>query len=282
MKLKLLMQAIFTAYATRSGLVMSGLALQVDKLESVPEVQRTLYKEREGKFHLEVDGIEDTSALKGSLKKERERAEAAEKARKELEAKFDGIDPEKTRQLLSQFEDADEAKLITKGKEGIEAIIAKRMEKALKAAEKQVADAKKEAEKQAGVAKRFMDRVLDNHVRAAAAKAQVHATAVDDAMLRAKSIFSVNEEGEAVQLKEGEVVMGKDGKTPYGIMEWIEGMKESAPHWFPASASGGGSGGGKQGAGGSTMTRKIFESLSPEEKVSKAKEMREGKVKLID
>jgi len=42
-------------------------------------------------------------------------------------------------------------------------------------------------------------------------------------------------------------VLGKDGKTPFSPAEWIESMTEIAPHWFPASSSGGGASGSGSG-----------------------------------
>ncbi len=40
--------------------------------------------------------------------------------------------------------------------------------------------------------------------------------------------------------------MGKDGRTPLTPVEWIDSLKESAPHLFP-SASGTGAGNSKSG-----------------------------------
>ena len=56
-----------------------ALKLNVESLDSVDEALRPLYVEREGKFTLNVDGIEDTAALKGALQKERREREAREK-----------------------------------------------------------------------------------------------------------------------------------------------------------------------------------------------------------
>lgn len=282
MKMKQIAAAVLSAYAWKTGLVLGALAMTVEKLDGVPEAQRALYVEKDGKFHLDVSGIEDTGTLKATLQKERDARAAADKKAKDLATQYEGIDATKVRELMAQFENAEEAELIKKGKEGIDLIVSKRTEKAVKDAQKMIDAAVKKAEQAQGVAKKFMDRVLDNHVRAAAAKAGVHASAVDDAMLRAKSIFSVDDEGNAVQLKDGEVVVGKDGKTPFGIGEWVEGMKESAPHWFPAGSTGGNAGGGKGNAGMRTMTRAAYEATPLEERPVLAKEMKEGKLKVAD
>ena len=255
-----------------------ALALTVDKIDAVPEALRTLYAEHEGKFKLQVDGLEDTTGLKTALEKERQAVKDAKAASKQALADalkpYEGLgDPVKVRELMAQFEDADEAKLIAQGKSGVDQIIAKRTEKQRVQLQKEV-DAAKAAEKAAqGVAETFKSRVLDNHIRAAAAKAGLHPFAVEDALLRARAIFSLNDKGDAIQAgADGAPVLGKDGKTSFGPAEWLDAMKESAPHWFPAGGSGGGAGGsGGAGAGGKTITRAAFDSLSTAEKSKAAK-----------
>src|ERR1043166_8043800 len=63
------------------------LALVVEDITKVPEAFRGEYAEKDGKFHLNVDGLEDTAGLKSALKKERDAAAKASKDAKELAAK---------------------------------------------------------------------------------------------------------------------------------------------------------------------------------------------------
>lgn len=78
------------------------LALNVEKIDDLPEAIRSLYKEKEGGggFTLEVDGLEDTGALKRA--KDHEVAE-----RKKVEAQLKTIaderkaDAEKTRKAIA-------------------------------------------------------------------------------------------------------------------------------------------------------------------------------------
>jgi hypothetical protein len=237
--------------------------------EKIPEGQRALYVEKDGKYHLDVDGLPDVGGLKSALEKERDARKEEARQRKEFEKRYEGIDPDKTRQLMAQFDDADEAALIKEGKAGIDKIIEKRTEKLRKEFEKQLEDAAAERGGALEVAGTFMDKVLENQVREMAVKLGMHPTAVDDAIIRARDIFSVQEDGSAVQLDDDgeEVILGKDGKTPYSIGEWMEGMKEKAPHWFPAGNSGGGSaGGGNLKPGTKTMKRAAFDALDASSK----------------
>src|SRR5215475_9319960 len=64
------------------------LKLTVDKLEDVPEALRENYQEKDGKFILAVDGLEDNAAAQKTIENlrrvERERTAEIEKTRKEI------------------------------------------------------------------------------------------------------------------------------------------------------------------------------------------------------
>lgn len=254
-----------------------ALAQTVDTLDKLPESQRGWYAEADGKFVLDLNKveIEDTGGLKTALAKERQAAKEAKEAAKvavqEAMKAFEGIDPVKTRALLAKFDNEEEAALIAAGK--VDDVIAKRMAKREADFQKQLEAARGEAEGAKKVASTFQSRVLDNHIRAAAAKAGIHAFAIEDALLRARAMFSLDDKGEAVQMgSDGSPVLGKDGKTPFTPTEWLESMKETAPHWFPTTGSGGGAGGsGGAGAGGKTIRREAFDALPPAERAKVVK-----------
>lgn len=245
-----------------------GLALVVEKLDTVAEGQRALYVERDGKFHLDVDGMEDTSGLKTALTAERLAAKEAKRIAKEIEERYAGIDPAKVREMMSKLDQDGEAALIAAGK--IDEVIAKRTEKFKADSARQIADAQTAAKASEARAKKFENRVLDNHIRQAATKAGLHQHAIEDALFRARSMFSLSEDGDAIQLgSDGAPVLGKDGKTPFSPSEWLEGMKETAPHWFPAGSSGGGGGGGGKGVSGNG---KDLSHLPPAARMAAARE----------
>lgn len=266
---------LMTTYLYHAGLITGALALEVDKLDTVPEFQRGWYAQdpTTQKFKLDPDKVEveDVTGLKNTtaaLRREIAEAKAAhERALREELKKYEGIDPEETRKLLSQFASEEEKRLIQMGH--IDQVIAKRMEKQREELERQTSDATKERDGALEVATTFMERVLDNHVREACAKAGVHTGAVEDALLRARGIFSLNDDGEAVQFEEdGEtVVLAKDGKTPYSPAEWIEEMREKAPHWFPADGTGGGATGSRTKGGKVDLSH-----LSPTERLTAARQ----------
>lgn len=260
-------------YAVRAGFALFGLArsLEKDAYEKLAKEVKALYVEKDGKYVLDVDGDDDTSGLKSALGKERERAKNEEKLRKELEKRFEGIDPDVVREMMARFENDEDAKLIKNGQ--IDKVVEKRVEQMKKGFEKQLADAKKETEAAQARSKKFSNRVLDNHIRAAAAAMGLHKHAIEDALFRARSMFTLNDDGDAVMLDGEQPKLGKDGKTPFSPAEWLEGMKESAPHWFPAGNNGSGAQGDRGATGGRRQIRRAdYEKLSPEERQTTAKD----------
>ena len=246
-----------------------GLKLIVDSLDGLDAPVAALYtKGEDGKFKLGVEGVPDVTGLKTALKSERDAREAAEKVSKQ----FEGLDPTEVRNLLKQVDGDEEAQLIKAGK--IDEVIAKRTEKAMKDADKRITEAGTAAEQAMARAKKWMTKALDSEITKAATKAGLHAVAIDDALLYARSIFSLDDQGNAVQLGEdSKPVLGKDGKTPFTPLEWLEAMRETKPHWFPATASGGGARPNMGNGTGKTMKRSLFDALPAKER---AKRMNEG------
>lgn len=257
----LLFLAIHVSMAlSKRGLIIRAITPEIAKLEDVPEYQRSWYvADGSGKFKVDLTKVEteDVTTIKGALettRKERDTQKriADEKIKEALKA-YDGLDPVKMREIMSKFSNEEEATLIAAGK--IDQVIEKRMEKAKEAL---VADlAKEKATSQAATDKagKYMARVLDNEIRSAVS-GKVHDSALKsgDVLRAAREIFSLDENGNAVQLdKDGEIVFGKDTKTPFSPEEWLESMKLIAPHWFPSGGSGGGARGDQKGTGTKDM-----------------------------
>lgn len=89
----------------------------------------------------------------------------------------------------------------------------------------------------------FEGKTIDDGVRAEAIKAGMLPTAVEDAVLRGRSIFSLdaNKQIEARD-SEGKLAVTEDKKV-LTTKNWIEGLKETSPHYWPNSAGAGAFGG---------------------------------------
>lgn len=86
-----------------------ALQLSVDTLDGVDEALHSLYTPKDGRFVLDVDGIEDTSGLKKALDAERKRADAEAKQAKAW--KTLGKTPAEIEELLESQRKAEEDKL---------------------------------------------------------------------------------------------------------------------------------------------------------------------------
>lgn len=245
-----------------------ALELIVENLDSVPEAAKSMYVAHEGKFRLDVN-VEDTKGLKSALEKERQ---AAKDAKAEL-AKYSGIDLEKLKAQQKLIETNEEARLLSEGK--TDEVFQNRTEKwraEVELQKKELADKVSAAEAKANA---FKDRVLDNELRAAAIAVGAHKDAIDDILLRGKGIFTLDEDGRAIQLDgNGHPVLGKDGKSKFGATEWAEGLKATARHLFPVANSGSPDG-GKQVKGGG----KDFSNLPPVERLTAARAAAAGQRK---
>ena len=164
--------------------------------------------------------------------------------------RYDGIDPDAVRNILSKFASDEEAALIAKG--DIDTVLAKRTErmqgdfaKQLKGREETIAHLNAKAAKLAA-------GKVSGALTAAASKAGALPEAMEDIVLRGQGQgWTINDDGDVVALRDGEVVLGKDGKTPLTPQEWAESLRETAPHLWPkAQGTGapGASGGGNRQA----------------------------------
>ncbi|UXO93736.1 minor structural protein [Pseudanabaena phage Pan1] len=174
----------------------------------------------------------------------------------EMSKTWEGLDPQAVRTIMSRLENDEEAKLLAEGKTDV--VIERRTErlkadhqKQLEKLQQALSGRDQELETTRGQVKKLM---VEGNLRQAAAELGLIPSAVEDALSRAMSIFRVSDDGKLIAEENGATVYGKDGKNPLTPAEWLETMKERAPHWFPAP-SGAGAGGGSGRGGKHTITR---------------------------
>jgi hypothetical protein len=196
----------------------------------------------------------------GGLKTKNSELLGSLRAAKESLTKFDGIDPDAVRNILSKFANDEEAGLIAAGK--IDEVLTKRTERMKAGFEKETQTERAAREAAEARANKFSKRVLENGIRSEAAAAGLHQFAIEDALFRASTTFALDDDGNPAAV---EGAFGKDGK-PLTLKEWFSDMKEKAPHWFPAKASGGGA---QQSA--SFNSGRDLSHLSPTERLTAAR-----------
>lgn len=125
---------------------MANLKLVVDSIDSLEESVRGYYVEKDGKFVLDVDGIEDTSGLKNALSAERKRADAAEKQRKAWEKI--GKTPDEIAELLEAQQQRETTEAERKGEwDKLRGQMNERHAKELQAKDDQISSLRKSLER---------------------------------------------------------------------------------------------------------------------------------------
>jgi hypothetical protein len=159
--------------------------------------------------------------------------------------RFDGIDPDAVRNILSKFASDEESALIAKG--DIDSVLTKRTERMQADFGKKLqaeSDARTRAEAKAA---KLADGTLAGKLRDAATRSGALPEALDDVVLRARGMWRLNDDGEPVAMNGDQVVLSKDGRTPLAPGEWAETLRENAPHLWPRAqgmgATGASSGG---------------------------------------
>ena len=184
----------------------------------------------------------------------------------QLKSQFDGLDIEAVKGLLKRAAEDEETRLIAEGK--LDEVVSRRTERLRADLDKQLQAEKERAEKAEAFATRFSDKVLADSIREAALKAGALPEASEDIILRARSTFKLNDEGEPVAANsDGEIIYGKDGKTPLSPLEWAESLRENAPHLWPRAQ-----GAGPTGDNGGKASGKKRSDMSVEEMTAFIKE----------
>lgn len=242
-----------------------GLKFELENLDGLGEDIAALYtKSEDGKFRLSIDGLpkDDNSGLKSALDKERQSRRDAENKVKDMEKKFEGIEPDAVRTLMQRFANDEEAKLIAEGK--LDEVLKKRTERMEQDHKKTVDTLTADRDSALQRATRYEAKVFENGIREAAVKAGILPTAVEDAILRAKGSFRLGDDGNLAAFDaDGNQIFGKDGKTGLTVQEWFEDLKDKAPHYYPAEG-----GSGTRGSGGGTTHKSYSDCKTLEEKAA--------------
>lgn len=226
-----------------------GLKYQIAKLEDVPENVRTLYKPEGAGYVLDTEDVVPKTRLDEFRNNNIQLQQQLDKLK--------DVDPVKYAELIKLQQEVEEGQLIKAGK--LEEVVALRVTNMKRDLETQLNGTKSEL---AQANTQLAMLMIDNAVRQEAVKNGALPTALDDVVLRARTVYSM-EKGQPVPKDDkGQVIYGKDGQTPMAIGDWLISLKKAAPHLF-AGSQGGGAGGGRTGAGPADISK-----MTPSQKIS--------------
>lgn len=204
----------------------------IEDLTAVPDALREFYTEQDGRFTLAVDGL----VPKSKLDEFRTNNITLSQERDALRKQFEGIDPEKARALLTQAQAEQDKKLIDAGK--VDELVGQRVETMRKDFETQLSS---ETSKSQKLQAQLENLLIDGAIRDAAARAGVRATAVEDVLLRGRTMFKLID-GKAVPMQGNQPIYGKTGEA-MSMDEWLSGLTTNAPHLFEPNRGAGAPGG---------------------------------------
>lgn len=214
----------------------------------------------------------ETAGLRGNRDAILEEKRGVEKRLADLEATWKGFDPESVKAILAKFENDEEMKLIKEGK--FEQVIEMRTENMRKGLEAERDAARGKVTELEGLLSGKDETItvlkVDSQVRelGLAMDPPMDPRGLGDAIRAARAIFKLNEENLPVALREdGTPIIGKDGKTPLGIEEWLKSTFESGKTLWWGHSSGGGATGGGDGERGSKHDAEAIEKMSPRQKL---------------
>lgn len=180
--------------------------------------------------------------VKGLKTKNSELLGKFKEAQEHLKA-WEGLDPEQVKGLMQRINADEETRLMSEGK--LDEVLAKRTERMkadfgsqLGSRDKRIQELEQEKKSMA----EQLDRIIiDGAVREVAVKSEgFRKSAIDDAVIRGRSMFVRDEHGNPVARDaNGDLIMSKDGKSALGPAEWLDSMKEIADHWWESSTGGG-------------------------------------------
>lgn len=229
-----------------------ALKLIEDSLDAVDKAAQPLYVEKDGKFHLDVEGLPDVSGYESALEKERRTSRALQKQLKAFEREGALVDPTKLAEELAELEELRGQK-DAMGKSRDEQVqqvadkLRKEFAQQLEARDKNQAET--EAARKAAEQKLRTYRI-ESTLEQSAVRKRVRKEYLEDVKLRAP-LFTVLDgddapEGEAVVMLGGDgnpIISTQQGRKYVGPDDWLDQMSKEKPGWFEPNTGGGAAGG---------------------------------------
>lgn len=233
-----------------------------DTQAEIPKEYAALYEERDGKWHLKVEF--EGLAPKEKVDEFRDNNTKLTKELEDLRKQYGDVTPDKLKAIQKEAQDAkdaarkkEEEAAIKEGK--IDQVLASRTAEMKTGFEKQIGELQAQVKTRDAELERI---IVERGIAEAAAKKKVLGTAVEDVIMRGKTVWKLKDgQPVPVEMKDGkeELRYGKDGKV-LTFETWIDSLATSAPHLFEASAGSGasGKGGGASGAQTNPWKKETF------------------------
>lgn len=231
--------------------------------EEIPQGLEQFYKEQDGKWVLQIEGMvpaTELNAMKERLNEFRSNNVSLSQKLKELEGKkfLSQEEQDEYDELKKKSQEIEDKNLIDAGK--IDELVHSRTERMRADYDNKLKAYEKRATKSEEAMSNYRNRLATVLVEAEVSKTlsaqgvQPVKGALADVISRARNTWQVNEEGQLVALDaQGNPVYGNDPSAPMTMDEWAGQVAKDAPYLFMESkgtGGDGGKGGGDRGSDG--------------------------------
>lgn len=260
---------------------MPQLAPVVDKLEDVPEPARQFYVQKEGKFHVDLNGspagyvpAADLAAANGKVVEFRDTNIALTKKVSEMEPRvkaFEGLDPDAAKTAIAKVTELEK-----KGVKGADDV-AKLVTDGIAAAMKPVQDQLALMTTSAAETQRKNDELtLRSSLSDKFTKAGGLPDALDFIVGKTKGVFKV--ENGVIKAEANQFSTDKPGE-PLSVDEWITKQTKEAAFAFKPS-SGSGANPVPAGGAGAKPGQLVIKDPTPQQLGEHASDIKAGKVRV--
>lgn len=219
----------------------------IKSLEEVDEAFRSLYKEKDGQYHLDVEGMRPKAEIDEFRNNNIELSKQLEQLREEIK-KYDGVDLDKIKELEEKEKKLQDDKLIEKGE--FDKLIANKVAEEAERHQSKIQELSEQVEALTGERDQANNTVrtmkLHQKIGDVALKKGIRKSALDDVYHHAEKYgWDIDENGELV---------AKDrfsSKNPGKLMSvdeyFTDVLEAEKPFYFEESSGGGASNNGGRG-----------------------------------
>jgi hypothetical protein len=197
-----------------------------EEYEALDATRKELYVEKDGKYVLDAEGVEDVTGLKNALNATRAEVK---KLKTDLQAtvdKYKDIDPDRAREAQKKLDEMEEKNLLDAGK--VDELVKVKTERMRQDFDSQIKAFNKKIDEletdRNGYFSKLSELLIDNSIREAALLNGVKKAALPDVLSRGKQVWRLKD-NIPTPMKADQILYGKDPNEPLTMEEWVTGLE---------------------------------------------------------
>jgi len=246
--------------------------ITIEEYGELSEDVKKLYKEKDGKYELQVDGM----VSKAELAQFRDNNIELKQAMEALEVKYKGVDMDEYAKMLDEATKAADKILLDD--EGVEALVAKRIDQLTRDYDNKIETLEKDRDtykvEVGSLGERLSKELIDSKITTAIMSKELGSFRNEhliDALNRGREVWKLVEGEPAPYDSNGGIRYGKDGKSQMTFDEWAEELSQTTPNFWEASLGSDSAGSKKKSS--TTSDREYLAGLNPIERIRESRRL---------